>query len=226
VIETTERAYMALAAMELPRGYAWSQNDSALRRQQEEFGELFKALILSVVLIFLLMGVLFESVLLPFSVLFTLPYALAGSAWTLYLTGRPFDSMGYIGGIILAGVVVNNGIVLIDRIHTMRAVEPDRKRAVVLGCSQRVRPVLMTALTTVVGLLPMIVAEPPPNGVDYRTLATILAGGLMVSTVFTLWVVPLAYTLIDDAAHFALARVRWWLRPPRLPARMQRKATA
>ena len=143
---------------------------------------------------------------------------LAGSAWTLYLTGRPFDSMGYIGGIILAGVVVNNGIVLIDRIHTLRPVEPDRKRAVVLGCSQRVRPVLMTALTTVVGLLPMIAAEPPPNGVDYRTLATILAGGLMVSTVFTLWVVPLAYTLVDDFSAALMVRVRWAVRPARGPA--------
>jgi len=214
VVPITERAYMALSTMDLPRGYAWSREDSALQRQQEEFDELFKAMLLSIVLVFLLMGILFESVTLPFSVLFTLPFAFAGSAWTLFVTGTPFDSMGYIGGIILAGVVVNNGIVLIDRIHSLRASVPDRKTAVVLGCSQRVRPVLMTALTTVMGLLPMILSAPPPNGVDYRTLATILAGGLLISTLFTLWVVPLAYTIIDDLTEAMKRRFRWWGRLP------------
>jgi HAE1 family hydrophobic/amphiphilic exporter-1 len=72
----------------------------------------------------------------------------------------------------------------------------------------------MTALTTVVGLLPMIMAEPPRDGFDYRTLATIVAGGLAASTFFTLWIVPLAYTLIDDLSHAFVARVRWWVRRP------------
>ena len=91
----------------------------------------------------------------------------------------------------------------------------DRAEAVLRGCRQRVRPVLMTALTTVVGLLPMIVAEPPRDGFDCRALAAIVAGGLSASTFFTLWVVPLAYTLIDDATAVLRARMRWWLRPER-----------
>jgi HAE1 family hydrophobic/amphiphilic exporter-1 len=117
-------------------------------------------------------------------------------------------------------VVVNNGIVLIDRIHSLRPEVGERAEAVLLGCRQRVRPVLMTALTTVVGLLPMIVAEPPRDGFDYRALATIVAGGLTASTFFTLWVVPLTYTLIDDLTAVMKARLRWWLRPraPREPA--------
>jgi HAE1 family hydrophobic/amphiphilic exporter-1 len=108
--------------------------------------------------------------------------------------------------------VVNNGIVLIDRIHKLRdeleAADPSgladplslRTRAIVEGTGQRVRPVLMTALTTIFGLLPMIVAEPATDAIDYRGLATIVAGGLGASTFFTLWVVPLAYSLIDDLA--------------------------
>jgi HAE1 family hydrophobic/amphiphilic exporter-1 len=78
-----------------------------------------------------------------------------------------------------------------------------------------VRPILMTALTTVFGLIPMTLAEPPSEGIDYRALATCVAGGLTVSTFFTLWIVPLAYTLVDDLAQLMAARVRSALRPLR-----------
>ncbi len=208
LVPVTEQAYLALAQLELPRGYSWDRGESALSRQEEEFGEFGKALALSIVLVFLVMGILFESVMLPFSVLVTIPFAIVGALWTLFLSGRAMDFMGWIGMIILAGVVVNNGIVLIDRIHTLRPDHP-RSRAVVLGCGQRVRPVLMTALTTVCGLLPMMLSAPPPNGIDYRALATIVAGGLIASTFFTLWVVPLAYTLIDDLTTHMGQRLRW-----------------
>ncbi len=213
ILSVTAAGQRALAELDLPRGYSVDTENSVVRQQEEEASELLKALLLGVFLIFLLMGVLFESVLLPFSVLFTIPFAILGSFWTLFALGMPLDSMGLIGMIILAGVVVNNGIVLIDRIHVLRAELPERAQAVLQGSHQRVRPVLMTALTTVVGLLPMIVAEPPRDGFDYRSLAAIVAGGLTASTFFTLWVVPLAYTLIDDLAQVARGRMRWWLRP-------------
>jgi len=214
IIPVTERAYTALGALELPRGYSWDRSESAMQRTEEEFQEMMRAFMLSVVLVFLLMGILFESLLLPFSVLFTIPFAAMGAMWTLFLTGTPMDSFGWIGLIILAGVVVNNGIVLIDRIHGLRG-SVDRAQAVVLGCSQRVRPVLMTALTTVCGLTPMMLTEPAAQSmVDYRALATIVAGGLIASTFFTLWVVPLAYTILDDLARCLSERARWWLRKP------------
>jgi len=214
VIPITEAGYAALEGLELPRGYSIDRQDSARVRQEEEMRDLQAALLLAVVLVFLLMGILFESVLLPFSVLFTIPFAIMGSMWTLFLVGTPMDSMGWIGMIILAGVVVNNGIVLIDRIHGLRSGRT-RDEAVLLGCSQRVRPVLMTALTTVCGLFPMMVTEPPGNdSLDYRALATIVAGGLIASTFFTLWVVPLAYTVIDDLAAVFRGWLRWWMRAP------------
>ncbi|MCZ6596557.1 MAG: efflux RND transporter permease subunit, partial [Planctomycetota bacterium] len=87
------------------------------------------------------------------------------------------------------------------------------------GCGQRVRPVLMTALTTVCGLIPMALSTPTGDGIDYRTLATIVAGGLAASTFFTLWVVPLAYTVFDDLGRIMASRFKWWLRKPRLRRR-------
>ena len=127
------------------------------------------------------------------------------------------DTMGWIGLIILSGVVVNNGIVLIDRIHTLVQSGLPRAEAVRTGCSQRVRPILMTALTTVFGLMPMALSEPPANGIPYRALASIVAGGLFASTFFTLWVVPLAYTIMDDLARLLAGRSRWALRRPGAP---------
>jgi HAE1 family hydrophobic/amphiphilic exporter-1 len=223
ILAVTAAGQRALQELDLPRGYEIDTQDSLVRKQEEETSELLKALLLGVFLIFLLMGVLFESVMLPFSVLFTIPFAILGSFWTLWFLGTPLDSMGLIGMIILAGVVVNNGIVLIDRIHGLRT-EYGRATAVLEGSRQRVRPVLMTALTTVVGLLPMITAAPPRDGFDYRSLATIVAGGLIASTFFTLWVVPLAYTVIDDFTAVMKARFRWWLRPPQRAAAQQARS--
>jgi HAE1 family hydrophobic/amphiphilic exporter-1 len=199
IVELTEAGYAALAALDLPRGYSAGSERSTSRRAEEEAGEMLRALALSIVLVFLLMGVLFESLVLPFCVLVTIPFAFLGAMWMVFVTGTPMDIMGWIGLIVLAGVVVNNGIVLIDCVHRLRAEEPDRTKAVVTAAVQRLRPILMTAATTVFGLVPMIVEEPPKNSIPYNALGAIVAGGLTASTFFTLWVVPLAYTLIDDA---------------------------
>lgn len=197
--ELVEAGYLALEGLDLPRGFSLGRDDSALARQQAEMTELRNALLLSVVLVFLLMGILFESITLPAAVMTTIPFAVVGALWTLYVTGTVMDSVGWIGVIILVGVVVNNGIVLVDKIHRTR-VEGGKTRteAVLEGASARVRPILMTALTTVFGLLPMATGDAPTQGIDYRALATCVAGGLAASTFFTLWIVPLAYTLVDD----------------------------
>lgn len=213
--ELSEAGLAVLQELDLPRGYSIGRDDLVGSRQQQEFAELSRALLLSVVLVFLLMGILFESTLLPFSVLFTIPFAVLGALWTLYLTGTPMDSVGWIGIIILVGVVVNNGIVLIDRIHRLRRDgEPGglplaRREAVLEGSATRVRPIVMTALTTIFGLLPMALGKAPPEGIDYRALATCVAGGLSVSTFFTLWVVPLAYTVLDDLGAAARSWTGW-----------------
>jgi HAE1 family hydrophobic/amphiphilic exporter-1 len=216
--ELSERGRLAIAGIDMPRGYGLAEDDLVATRQEEEMKEIYGALGLSVVLVFLLMGVLFESFLLPLSVLFTIPFAIAGALWTLYVTGTVIDSVGWIGIIMLIGVVVKNGIVLIDRIHNLRHQGMERAAAVVEASANRVRPILMTALATVSALIPMAITEPPSEGIDYRALATCVAGGLTLSTIFTLWVVPLAYTVFDDLAHVLGERARWALRPVRRTA--------
>jgi len=206
--ELVESGYTALEALDLPRGFSLGRDTSVRVQQQEEMNALMNAMGLSVVLVFLLMGILFESLLLPISVLTTIPFAAAGALWTLYFTGTTMDSVGWIGVIILVGVVVNNGIVLIDKIHRMRLAGMDRTQAVLEGAEARVRPILMTAMTTVFGLLPMALGDAAREAIDYRALATCVAGGLAISTFFTLWVVPLAYTMMDDLA----AKLGWVVR--------------
>lgn len=196
--ELSDAGYAALQGLELPRGYALGAEDLVGQRQEAELKELVYALLLGLLLSYIVMAILFESLLLPFAVMFTVPYAMLGAFWTLYLTKTPMDSVGWIGIIILGGVVAKNGIVLVDCVRRLRDGGLDRREAVLRGSALRLRPVLMTALATVLGLIPMAVAEPASEGIDYRALATLIAGGLSVTTVFTLWVVPLAYTLCDD----------------------------
>lgn len=202
-LAVSEAGYAVLREMELPRGYMLGDELSIGARQIEEIQEMQNALMFSVVLVFLLMAILFESLIKPFAVLFTIPFAIVGAYWTLYLTDTALDSVGYIGLIILVGVVVNNGIVLIDRIDRLHVAGMPQRQAVLEGGASRVRPILMTALTTIFGLLPMVMADPPSGGIDYRALGTCVAGGLAFSTFFTLWVVPLAYTLVLDLAEAA-----------------------
>jgi HAE1 family hydrophobic/amphiphilic exporter-1 len=215
--EVYRQGVALLGSLDLPRGYSVANEDSVLFRAAEEFQSLLLAGLLGLVLTYIIMGILFESFLKPFVVLFTIPFALLGAYWTLYLANTPMDSMGRIGLIILVGVVVNNGIVLIDRIHQLREEGMERALAVTEGTAQRVRPVLMTALTSVIGLIPMALSEPPGEGIDYRSLATCVAGGLTVSTFFTLWVIPLVYTWMDDLATLSAREFSRAFRPRPVP---------
>ena len=211
-----QAGYDALEELDMPRGFSLGRDDSVIARQEEEMSAMKYSLMLSIVLVFLLMGILLESLLLPISVLTTIPFAVLGALWTLFVTGTTMDSVGWIGVIILVGVVVNNGIVLIDKIHRLRLQGRARDEAVLEGARARVRPILMTALTTVFGLLPMAMGEAAREGIDYRALATCVAGGLTVSTFFTLWIVPLAYSLMED---LSLVQKRLWRRVASMPVR-------
>ena len=169
-----EAGYAALDGLDLPRGFTLGRDQSVIIKQREQLVQIWSALALSVVLVFLLMGILFESLLLPFSVLTTIPFAAMGAMWTLYLTGTVMDAIGWVGIIVLIGVVVNNGIVLVDKIHKIRRSGAERSDAVLAGAAARVRPIMMTALTTVFGLLPMAIGDGvgANEGIDYRALAT------------------------------------------------------
>jgi len=191
----------------LPRGYSWT-DESQFREEQVEMGELLDALYLGITLVFLLMGVLFESIILPGAILFTVPFAICGAYWSLFFFLGTIDPMAIVGMILLAGIVVNNGIVLLDCIARLRQ-HMSRDEAILEGTRQRLRPILMTAMTTIAGLLPMAIFGDPDEGVSYVSMAVAVAGGLTISTVVTAFVVPLTYTFMDD---FSVWLRRVWSR--------------
>ena len=187
----------ALANLSLPRGYSWSAGRFE-RDQGEEDAAMYFAFFLSVSFVFLLMGVLFESWVLPMAVIVTIPMAGVGAFWGLYLTGTGLDMMAVIGLIVLVGVVVNNGIVLVDLITQLRSEGLERLSALKEGCSRRLRPILMTAATTIFGLVPMAMGTTDFVGIPYAPLGRTVIGGLLASTVLTLIFVPWLYVLLDD----------------------------
>ena len=188
----------------LARGYSWSE-ESSTRQAEADIGELVRAMLLSVVLIFLLMGVLFESVILPLSILVTILFALLGAVWSLALFAGKADPMSIIGLVILCGVVVKNGVVLLDYIGRLRQGGMSREAAIREGVRIRMRPIFMTAACSFMGLLPMAVLGDQTEGISYKGLSIAVAGGLAFSTIFTAVAVPLAYTFADDLARWGKA---------------------
>jgi len=138
----------------------------------------------------------FESLIHPFVILFTIPLALVGAVLALFLTGTTVNIVALIGVIMLAGIVVNNAIVLVDLINQLRAEGKDRIEAIMEAGAARLRPILMTSLTTALGLLPMAVGV--GEGAEVRApMAITVIGGLLVSTFLTLVVIPVVYSLMD-----------------------------
>jgi HAE1 family hydrophobic/amphiphilic exporter-1 len=185
----------AMEGFEMPRGYRW---DKGSWYNSNEDREMMFPLILAIVFVFLLMGVLFESFVLPFAVIIAVPFAGLGVYWTLYLTNTGLDMMARIGIVILVGVVVNNAIVLIDMANRLRAEGRERIEALMEAGRYRLRPILMTTMCTVTGLIPMAVGNSKIVGMPYAPLGRTMIGGLLVAMVLTLVVVPLFYTLLDD----------------------------
>jgi HAE1 family hydrophobic/amphiphilic exporter-1 len=168
-------------------------------KKDMDLKEVYAAFSLACILVALLMGILFEHILLPLAVLVSIPFAWVGAFFTLWITGTPRDMVSMIGLIILVGIVVNNGIVLLDCAHRLIRDGMSRREALIEAGRLRLRPILMTAGTTIIGLLPMAIADDSLSMISYQGLARGVAGGLFLSTVCTLIAVPVAYSLIDDA---------------------------
>mgnify|MGYP001813675184 FL=1 len=163
---------------------------------QASFDSMKFALLLAVFLVYLVMASQFESLIHPFVILFTIPLALVGAVLALFVTGTTVNIVALIGVIMLAGIVVNNAIVLVDLINQLRAQGSERFEAIMEAGSARLRPILMTSLTTALGLLPMALGF--GEGSEVRTpMAITVIGGLIVSTLLTLIVIPVVYSLLD-----------------------------
>ncbi|WP_374711501.1 efflux RND transporter permease subunit [Symbiobacterium terraclitae] len=193
-----------LAQFPLPPGYEIDYGGD-YELMSDAMSGLVQALTFSVALVYLVMAAQFESFLHPFVILFTVPLALVGAVLGLVLTGRSLDISAMIGLILLVGVVVNNAIVLVDYINQLRRQGMDRDEAVRITGPRRLRPVLMTTLTTVLGLLPLALGL--AEGAELEApLATVVIGGLSLSTLLTLVVIPVVYTLFDDLVQRVQAR--------------------
>ena len=186
-----------MQGFEMPRGYRWDKGARFVELEEQDQSQKF-ALIMSVTFVFLLMGVLFESFVLPLSVIVSIPFSFLGVYWVLYLTDTPFEIMSMIGSVILIGVVVNNAIVLIDLANRLRAEGKSRYDALMEAGRHRFRPILMTTFTTAFGLLPMAAGNSKMVGLAYAPLGRTMIGGLLASMVLTLLLVPLFYTFFDD----------------------------
>ncbi len=166
------------------------------QEMSDSFQSLIFALSLAVFLVYLVMASQFESLLHPFIILFTIPLALIGAILALYITNTTISVVVFIGLILLAGIVVNNAIVLIDLINQLREKGMEKTEAIMEGGKSRLRPILMTTLTTTLGLLPLAIGF--GDGAELRApMGITVIGGLLVSTLLTLVVIPVMYSLMD-----------------------------
>jgi HAE1 family hydrophobic/amphiphilic exporter-1 len=204
---TTEEAQTIVRAkmtgFELPEGYDWDFGTWG-QRQEEALTTMTQGVLLSLLIVLLLMAALFESFTQPLAILITLPLAFFGALWTLWLGGYELDAIGFIGIIILIGIVVNNGIVMVDHVNSLRRSGRERVEALLEGCGNRLRPVLMTAITTIFGLLPLALAGATVAGAYIDSLAIAVIGGLATSTFFTLIALPVWYTAVEDVGSVLL----------------------
>ena len=161
-------------------------------KQQEMFADLIMLLIMIIILVYIVMASQFESFMSPFVIMFSVPFAFVGVLMGLVVTGTPLGAMGMIGILILMGIVVKNGIVLIDYTILMRERGHSIAEASVIAAQSRLRPILMTTLTTVLGMVPMAIGT--GEGAEmWRSLGMVVAWGLSISTLVTLVIIPTLY---------------------------------
>ena len=187
-----------LGSMSLPAGMSVAYGGE-YAEMTDAFGGLSLAMVLAIILVYMVMASQFESLLHPFTIMFTIPLAAFGAVSGLFIVGLPFSVPSVIGLIMLAGIVVNNGIVLVDYVNQLRAGGHGTMQALIVAGRTRLRPVLMTSLTTLLALLPMALFK--GSGTELaRPMAVAVIGGLLTATVLTLVVIPVVYSLFADLA--------------------------
>jgi len=190
---------LVMSTVHLPLGYSWSFGDE-IREGQEQQTEMLFNILLALICVYLVMAALFESLLHPLIIMLCLPFSLIGVIAALLITGTDINLMVFIGGVILIGIVVNNGIVLIDHVNNFRREGRTIYEAIFEGGRERFRPIVMTAATTILGLMPMAVGQTNVAGTQYYPLARAVIGGLAVGTFLTLIALPTYYVIGERMA--------------------------
>ena len=193
-------AQAELKAVVMPVDYKMEFTGEEMKRK-ESTSNLTFALILSLVLVFMVLAAQFESIIQPFVIMLTIPLAGVGTILTFFILGKSLNMMAYIGIIMLGGIAVNNAILLIDRINQLRESGLSKKEAIVTAGSQRIRPILMTSLTTILALLPLTIGLGESASLR-APMALAVIGGLVSSTLLTLIVIPCVYWVLDTFSDF------------------------
>lgn len=194
--EMSQAVQGVLDTFELPDGITY-ETGGEMEEMINTFTQLAYALVVALGLVYFVLASQFESFVMPVVIMTILPIGLLGSLFTLPLTGNKISMVAFIGVIMLAGTVVNSSIVLIDYMNIRRKRGEDKDTAILNACPRRVRPVLMTTLTTVLGLLPMVFSN--GEGAEMmRPMAIVMITGMVVSTIVTLLFTPVYYSLIDS----------------------------
>lgn len=189
----------AIAGMKLPSGYYWDWGTNQ-KRQAEEFGGMGLTVLLAICVIYILLASQFESLIHPLTILLSVPLAATGVILALFLSGKAFGLTAFIGVLMLVGIVVKNGILLVDYTNVLRSRGMGRNEALLTAGPTRLRPILMTASAAILGMLPIALGLGKGSEIQ-GPMATSVIGGLITSTVLTLFVVPTVYTLLDDAVR-------------------------
>ena len=190
--QLVDEVNQAMPSISFPAGYMWSLGGT-YEDQQDTFTDLITLMALMIILVFVIMASQFESLTYPFVIMFSIPFALVGVIVGLAITGTPMSVMALLGVLMLIGIVVNNGIVLVDYTILCRERGMSIFDAVVTGGRSRLRPILMTTMTTVLGMIPMALG----TGVGaemWNPLGMSVAWGLSISTLITLILIPTIYT--------------------------------
>ncbi len=187
----------AMAAIELPVGYRWDLGRQ-WGEEQQQFGAMVLAGGLALVLIYFILAALFESLVLPLIIYLSILFAVPGLGIVFLVTGASFSLLSFLGVLITVGIVVNNSIVMIDLVNQLRRRGLDRREALLDGCTARLRPILMTSLTTVIGLVPMAFMSTEGMGQMFAPIGQAVIGGLTTSTILTLALTPTLYAWFDD----------------------------
>lgn len=197
-------AEKVMEQVEIPSGITW-QFGGTFEDQQDTFADLFTLMALIIILVFIIMAAQFESFTYPFVIMFSIPFALVGVILGLVATGTPMGVMALLGILMLVGIVVNNGIVLVDYTNLCRERGMSVREAVVTAGRSRLRPVLMTTLTTVIGMIPLAIDKGEGSEM-WRSMGLTVACGLSFSTLVTLVLVPILYSLMTDFGERRKAR--------------------
>jgi HAE1 family hydrophobic/amphiphilic exporter-1 len=191
----------------LPSGVEISEGFQS-QQQTSGFQDMGLSMLIAIAIVYVILSLTFRSVIQPFTILFSLPLAVIGALWALFITGRVLGISSMIGMLMLIGIVVTNAIVLIDRVQRNRKERGmETYAALIEGGRTRLRPILMTAIAAILALVPLALGL-TEGAIIAAELATVVIGGLFTSTLLTLLVVPTVYSLIDGFGKRLSARFR------------------